>query len=147
MSDFLSGFRIAGSGMAAQRARQNSISSNIANINTTRTPEGGPYRRKDVVFEAIPDTKSFGDILNVNDPKADFNRVQVTDVVSDKKAPLLKYDPTHPDANEEGYVAYPNVNMMEEMTNMVQATRAYEANVQAIQATKDMALSALEIGR
>lgn len=133
--------------MAAQRARMNSISSNIANINTTRTPEGGPYRRKDVVFTAMPDAKSFGDILSVNDPKADFNRVQVTDVVYDKKAPILKYDPTHPDANEEGYVAFPNVNLMEEMTNMIQASRSYEANVQAIQATKDMALSALEIGR
>ena len=147
MSDFLSGFRIGSSGMAAQRARMNSISSNLANINTTQTPEGGPYRRKDVVFEAIPDTKNFGDILNVDDPKADFNRVQVTDVVYDKKAPLLKYEPNHPDANDEGYVAYPNINMMEEMTNMLQATRSYEANVQAIQATKDMALSALEIGR
>jgi flagellar basal-body rod protein FlgC len=147
MSDFLSGFRIGSSGMAAQRARMNSISSNIANINTTRTPEGGPYRRKDVVFTAMPDTKSFGDILNVDDPKADFNRVQVTDVVYDKKAPILKYDPTHPDANAEGYVAYPNVNLMEEMTNMIQASRSYEANVQAIQASKDMALSALEIGR
>lgn len=133
--------------MAAQRARMNTISSNMANINTTRTPEGGPYRRKDVVFEAIPDAKSFGDIMSVNDPKADFNRVQVTDVVYDKKAPILKYDPSHPDANPEGYVAYPNINLMEEMTNMIQASRSYEANVQAIQATKDMALSALEIGR
>ncbi|MEQ1721736.1 MAG: flagellar basal body rod protein FlgC [Pseudobdellovibrio sp.] len=147
MSDFLSGFRIGGSGMAAQRARMNTISSNIANINTTRTPEGGPYRRKDVVFEAIPDSKSFGDIIGVNDPKQDFNRVQVTDVVYDKKAPLLKYEPTHPDANAEGYVAFPNVNLMEEMTNMIQASRSYEANVQSIQTTKDMALSALEIGR
>lgn len=147
MSDFLSGFRIGSSGMAAQKARQNTISSNIANINTTRTPEGGPYRRKDVVFEAIPDAKSFGEVLSASDPKADFNRVQVTDIVYDKKAPILKYDPTHPDANEEGYVAYPNINLMEEMTNMIQATRSYEANVQAIQATKDMALSALEIGR
>ncbi|MBY0553655.1 flagellar basal body rod protein FlgC [bacterium] len=147
MSDFLSGFRIGGSGMAAQRARMNTISSNMANINTTRTPEGGPYRRKDVVFEAIPDSKSFGDIMSVNDPKSDFNRVQVTDVVYDKKAPILKYDPSHPDANPEGYVAYPNINLMEEMTNMIQASRSYEANVQAIQATKDMALSALEIGR
>ncbi len=147
MSDFLSGFRLGSSGMAAQRARMNSISSNIANINTTRTAEGGPYRRKDVVFTAMPDTKDFGDVLNVDDPKADFNRVQVTDVVYDKKAPLLKYEPNHPDANEEGYVAYPNINLMEEMTNMIQASRSYEANVQAIQATKDMALSALEIGR
>lgn len=147
MSDFLSGFRIGGSGMAAQRARMNTISSNIANINTTQTPEGGPYRRKDVVFTAIPDSKSFGDVLSVDDPKSDFNRVQVTDVVYDKKAPILKYDPTHPDANEDGYVAFPNINLMEEMTNMIQASRSYEANVQAIQATKDMALSALEIGR
>jgi flagellar basal-body rod protein FlgC len=147
MSDFLSGFRIGSSGMAAQRSRMNTISSNIANINTTQTPEGGPYRRKDVVFTAMTDTKSFGDVMSVDDPKADFQRVQVTDVVYDQKAPLLKYDPSHPDANEEGYVAYPNINLMEEMTNMIQATRAYEANVQAIQATKDMALSALEIGR
>lgn len=147
MSDFLSGFRIGSSGMAAQRARIDAINSNMANINTTRTPEGGPYRRKDVVFSALQDTKSFGDVMGVDDPKADFQRVQVTDVVYDQKAPILKYDPSHPDANEEGYVAYPNINIMEEMTNMIQAQRAYEANVQAIQATKDMALSALEIGR
>jgi flagellar basal-body rod protein FlgC len=147
MSDFLSGFRIGSSGMAAQRARIDTISSNMANINTTRTPEGGPYRRKDVVLSALQDTKSFGDVMGVGDPKADFQRVQVTDVVYDQKAPILKYDPSHPDANEEGYVAYPNINIMEEMTNMIQAQRAYEANVQAIQATKDMALSALEIGR
>lgn len=133
--------------MTAQRMRMNSISSNIANINTTRTPEGGPYRRKDVVFTSLPDSKSFGEVLSATDPKADYNRVQVTDVVYDKKAPILKYEPGHPDANEEGYVAYPNINLMEEMTNMIQSSRSYEANVQAIQATKDMALSALEIGR
>lgn len=147
MGDFLSGFRISGSGMTAQRARMNSIASNIANINTTKTPEGGPYRRKDVVFSAIPDTKSFGDVLSVDDPKADFNRVQVTDIVYDKKAPIAKYEPSNPDADSEGNVYYPNINLMEEMTNMIQASRSYEANVQAIQATKDMALSALEIGR
>jgi flagellar basal-body rod protein FlgC len=147
MADFLSGFRISGSGMSAQRQRINSISSNIANINTTRTPEGGPYRRKDVVFEAMPDGKTFGDIVGAGDPAADYARVQVSDVVSDKKAPLMKYDPSHPDANDDGYVAYPNVNLMEEMTNLIQASRSYEANVQAVQATKDMALSALEIGR
>ena len=147
MGDFLSGFRISGSGMAAQRARQNTISSNIANINTTRTPEGGPYRRKDVVFTAMPDGKDFGDIVGVNDPRGDYSRVQVTDIVYDKKAPIPKHDPTHPDADADGNVYYPNINLMEEMTNMIQASRGYEANVQAIQATKDMALSALEIGR
>ncbi len=133
--------------MAAQRMRMNTISSNIANINTTRTPEGGPYRRKDVVFESMPETKNFGEILGVNSPQENMQRVQVTDVVSDRKAPLMKYEPDHPDANEEGYVAYPNINLMEEMTNMIQATRAYEANVQSMEASKDMAMSALEIGR
>jgi flagellar basal-body rod protein FlgC len=146
MSDFLTGMRISSSGMAAQRMRMNTISSNIANINTTRTPEGGPYRRKDVVMESMPDAKDFGELVT-RSPQADLQRVQVTDVVSDRKAPLLKYEPDHPDANADGYVAYPNVNMMEEMTNMIQSTRSYEANVSALNATKDMALSALEIGR
>ncbi len=147
MSDFISGMRISSSGMTAQRARLNAISSNIANINTTQTPEGGAYRRKDVVFESMPDAKNFGEILTSTNPKANMQRVQVTDIVSDTKAPLLKYDPDHPDANPEGYVAYPNINLMEEMTNMIQATRAYEANVSAMQASKDMAMSALELGR
>jgi flagellar basal-body rod protein FlgC len=147
MADFLTGMRISGSGMAAQRMRLNTISSNIANINTTQSPEGGPYRRKDVVFESMPDAKSFGDIVSSTSPKSDFQRVQVTDIISDRKAPLLKYEPDHPDANAEGYVAYPNINLMEEMTNMIQASRSYEANVSAMQASKDMALSSLEIGR
>jgi flagellar basal-body rod protein FlgC len=147
MSDYISGMRISSSGMTAQRARLNAISSNIANINTTQTPEGGPYRRKDVVFEAMPDARNFGEILMSSNPKSNMQRVQVTDVVSDLKAPLMKYDPDHPDANPEGYVAYPNINLMEEMTNMLQATRAYEANVSALQASKDMAMSALELGR
>lgn len=147
MADFFSGLRISSSGMTAQRTRMNTISSNIANINTTNTPEGGPYRRKDVVFEAMPDGKSFGEVLSTTDPRARMDRVQVVDVISDRKAPILKYEPDHPDANPEGYVAYPNINLMEEMTNMIQASRAYEANVSALQATKDMALSALELGR
>lgn len=147
MADFLTGMRISGSGMTAQRTRLNTISSNIANINTTQTPEGGPYRKKDVVFEALPDARNFGEIITSTDPRGSFQRVQVTDVISDRKAPLLKYEPDHPDANPEGYVAYPNINLMEEMTNMIQASRAYEANVSALQASKDMALSSLEIGR
>ncbi|MSW63838.1 MAG: flagellar basal body rod protein FlgC, partial [Actinobacteria bacterium] len=130
----------------AQRMRMNTISSNIANINTTRSPEGGAYRRKDVVFESIPEAKTFGEILT-SQPQRDVARVQVTDVISDRKAPLMKYEPDHPDANEEGYVAYPNINLMEEMANMIQATRAYEANVSAMNATKDMAMTSLELGR
>ncbi|RME15110.1 MAG: flagellar basal body rod protein FlgC [Bdellovibrio sp.] len=146
MMDFSTGLRISSSGLTAQRMRMNTISSNIANINTTRTPEGGPYRRKEVVLEAIPEAKSFGEILTGNVDR-NLQRVQVTDVMVDRKAPLLKYEPDHPDANPQGYVAYPNINLMEEMTNMIQATRAYEANVSALQSSKDMALSALEIGR
>lgn len=143
--DFAKALRVSSSGLTAQRMRMNTISSNIANINTTRTPEGGPYRRKDVVFEAIPEAKSFGEIL-ATEPERNINRVQVTDVAVDRKAPLLKYEPNHPDADENGYVAYPNINLMEEMTNMIQATRSYEANISAMQASKDMAMSALEIG-
>lgn len=146
MADFLTGMRVSGSGMAAQRMRMNTINSNIANINTTRTPEGGAYRRKDVVFEAMPEAKSFGEILKTQ-PERNMQRVQVTDVVSDRRAPLMKFEPDHPDANEDGYVAYPNINLMEEMANMIQASRAYEANVSAMNSTKDMAMTALEIGR
>jgi flagellar basal-body rod protein FlgC len=144
--DFSTGLRISASGLAAQRMRMNTISSNIANINTTRTPEGGPYRRKDVIFESMPDARNFGEMIKTP-PNDNFQRVQVTDVVPDQKAPLLKYEPDHPDANAEGYVAYPNINLMEEMANMIQATRSYEANVSAIQASTDMAMRALDIGR
>lgn len=144
--DILSGMRVSASGLAAQRMRMNTISSNIANINTTRTPEGGPYRRKDVVLEAMPEGKSFGDILT-SSPQKDVARVQVTDVAVDRKAPIMKYEPDHPDADENGMVAYPNINLMEEMANMIQASRAYEANVSAMTATKDMAMTSLEIGR
>lgn len=144
--DFMTGLRVSSSGMTAQRRRMNAISSNIANINTTQTPEGGPYRRKSVKLESMPDAKSFADMMLTN-PEKNVNRVQVTDVVSDRSAPLLKYEPDHPEADENGYVAYPNINLMVEMADMIQATRTYEANVSALNATKDMALKALEIGR
>jgi len=146
MADLLTGMRVSSSGMTAQRMRMNTISSNIANINPTRTPEGGPYRRKDIVFEAMPEARSFGEVL-MSQPQKEIDRVQVTDVAVDRKAPIMKYEPDHPDADENGYVAYPNINLMEEMANMIQATRAYEANVSTMNATKDMAMSALEIGR
>jgi flagellar basal-body rod protein FlgC len=144
--DFSTGLRISSSGLSAQRMRLNTISSNIANINTTSTPEGGPYRRKDVVFESMPETRNFGEILT-SEPDRNLQRVQVTDVHVDRSAPRMVHDPSHADADENGYVAYPNINLMEEMANLIQATRSYEANVTAIQATKDMANTALEIGR
>lgn len=143
--DFNTGFNISSSGMRAQRIRMNTINSNIANINTTRTPEGGPYRRKDVVMESLPEAKSFGEML-LTDPEKSMNRVQVTDIHVDRGEPLLKYEPDHVDADENGYVAYPNINLMDEMANMIQATRSYEANVSSLNATKDMAMSALNIG-
>jgi flagellar basal-body rod protein FlgC len=143
---FETGMRVSSSGMAAQRMRMNTISSNIANINTTRTPEGGPYRRKSVVLDAIPEAKTFGEIL-ISQPEREINRVQVTDIHVDRSAPLLKYEPDHPDANEDGYVAYPNINLMVEMADMIQATRAYESNIEALNATKAMAVKALEIGQ
>src|SRR3954466_2583002 len=146
MSDYSTGLRISASGLTAQRLRMNTISSNIANINTTRSPEGGPYRRKDVVFEAMTDARNFGEMVTTP-PDDNFQRVQVTDVISDDKAIDLRYEPDHPDANAEGYVAYPKINLMEEMANMIKATRGYEANVKAVEASRDMAMSALDLAR
>ena len=144
--DFSTGLRISASGLSAQRMRMNTINSNIANINTTRSPEGGPYRRKDVVFESMPDARNFGELVTMP-PNDNLARVQVTDVYVDQNAVDLRYEPDHPDANPEGFVAYPKINLMEEMANMIQASRSYEANVAAIEATKQMALGAMEIGR
>lgn len=144
--DFMTAMRVSSSGMTAQRTRMNTISSNIANVNTTRTPEGGPYRRKDAIFEAIPEQKTFGEIL-IDKGDRNLHRVQVSDIDVDTKAPLLKYEPDHPDANEDGYVAYPNINLMEEMANMIQATRSYEANISAFNSSKNMALDAIDLGR
>jgi len=144
--DFSKSLRVSSSGLTAQRQRLNAISSNIANVNTVRTAEGGPYRRKDVVFEARPETRNFGEILTeVHD--TNVQRVGVVEMVDTQKEPLLKYEPDHPEADADGYVAYPDINIINEMTNMIQATRSYEANVSAIKATTDMALSALQIGR
>ena len=126
--------------------RQKVISSNIANAQTTRTAEGGPYRKKEVVFGAEPVRESFGDILE-GELDAQAKEVHATEVISTNKAPILKYEPHHPDANEQGYVAYPNINVMEEMANMISASRSYEANINAMNTTKSMALKALEIGR
>lgn len=144
--DFLSAIDISASALNAERIRMNTISSNIANANTTRTPEGGPYRRKDVVVQAIPHKESFGEILE-DKVEGNLQRVQVADVVSDQGAPRMVYNPSHPDANPDGYVAMPNINPVEEMVNMLNATRSYEANVTALDASKAMAMKALEISQ
>jgi flagellar basal-body rod protein FlgC len=144
--DFFDALKISGSGLSAQRLRMNVISSNLANIHTTRTAEGGPYKRKDVVFAAYPASGSFHNMLKSRMGNR-LSEVQVAGVVDDTRPPLLKYDPHHPDANAQGYVASPNVNVIEEMVNMISATRSYEASVAAIKASKKMASKALEIGR
>lgn len=144
--DLLTSLRISASGLAANKKRMETISSNIANAQTTRTAEGGPYRKKEVVFGSEPARDSFAEILE-GEIDANAETVHVTDVVSTNKPPILKYEPGHPDANAEGYVAYPNINVMEEMASMIEASRSYEANVTAINTTKRMAMKALEIGK
>ncbi|MBI2712124.1 MAG: flagellar basal body rod protein FlgC [Bdellovibrio sp.] len=146
--DFFSSMRVSASGLDAQTKRMNTISSNIANAETTRGvgPNGGPYRKKDPILSAQTDRESFGEILD-NALDENVQGVQVVDIAEDPKPPRLVYNPRHPDANPEGYVAMPNVNPVEEMANMISAQRSYEANVTAMGAAKSMAQKALEIGR
>ena len=144
--NFLDALHISSSGLTAQRLRMNLISSNLANINTTRTAQGGPYKRKDAVFAAHTDRQSFRNMLK-SQMTGKSSEVRVTGIIDDPGPPQLKYDPQHPDADKNGYVAMPNINLIEEMVNMMSATRSYEANVTAVKATKNMALKALEIGR
>jgi flagellar basal-body rod protein FlgC len=139
-------FDVSASGLSAQRLRMNLISANLANMNTTRTKAGGPYRRKDPVFAAQAPEGSFREMLR-NRQKEMLTKVAVIGIVEDSRSPIRRYDPTHPEADKNGYVALPNINVMEEMVNMISATRSYEANVSAIKAAKAMALKALEIGQ
>ena len=160
---FLNNFYISGYGLSAQRFRINIISENIANANTTRTPEGGPYRRKEVIFKAVPFNEVLNEELNnearfheYENPideegmdgavaKNPIQTVIVDKIVRDDSKPILKYDPTNPDADANGYVAYPNINPVIEMTDLIEATRAYQANVAAFQSAKAMAQSAISI--
>jgi flagellar basal-body rod protein FlgC len=134
------------SGLSAQRLRMNLISDNLANVNTTRTATGGPFQRKEPVFEARSVDGSFRHALD-RATAADPTSVEVVDIVSDNRPPILKYDPGHPDADAKGYVAMPNIQAIEEMVNMMSASRSYEANVSAIKTIKDMINKAMEIGR
>lgn len=145
--NFLSAMEISSSGMAAQRFRMNIISSNIANAQTTRTPEGGPYRRRSVVFGALPAQRSFEQELRAHVKPDEPLHAKVLGVAVDERPPILKYDPAHPDSNEEGYVAMPNIDPLEEMVDLMLAARSYQANVAAFNATKNMAQRALDIGR
>ncbi len=144
--DFFSSMRVSASGLDAQTKRMNTISSNVANAETTRTAEGGPYRRKDPQFAAMTDRENFAEIL-ANQLDENVQGVMVQEIVQDERPPRMVYNPQHPDANAEGYVAMPNVNVVEEMANMISAQRSYEANVTAMGTAKQMAAKALEIGR
>lgn len=144
--NLFSAMEIAGSGLYAQRTRMNTLASNLANANTTRTEDGeGPYRRMDPVFNAVPLDQSFADMRNERHADSAYT-VQVSEIRQDDQPPRIVYDPDHPDANEEGYVELPNVNVVEEMVNMVTAARAYESNVTLLQSVRGMAQSALNIG-
>lgn len=137
--NFFAMMDLSASGLSAQRLRMETVSSNLANAGTTRTPEGGPYKRRDVVFEAVP-TGSFQSTLG-----AAVRRVQVAEVYEDPSPGQVRYEPGHPDADPQGYVVYPNVEPVVEMVNLLGATRSYEANLTVIEATKAMLLRALEI--
>ena len=137
---FLSTLNISGSGMTAQRLRLDIVSDNIANIQTTRTEDGGAYRRKMVVLEA--EEPSFQQIMN---PAGDG--VRAVAVVDDETELTPVYDPSHPDADEDGYVMMPNIDLVKETADAMAASHAYQANITAFNTTRQMAQSALEIGR
>ena len=138
---------ISASGMTAQTLRRDIIAQNIANAQTTRDADGNVYRKKDVVFaEKCQVTSTFGDVFGITTGTKSAG-VKVTEIVEDQSGGNKVYDPTHPDANEEGYVTFPNVNIVTEMTDLIDASRAYEANITAFNATKAMIMKALEIGK
>jgi flagellar basal-body rod protein FlgC len=166
LAGLFSGLDISASGLRAQRIIQNAISSNLANVETTRTDKGGPYRRQFAVLEADSDQHDIrilnkepaleGTMTNENHlpiPPSDFprderffgNGVHVAEIREDSRPPRMVYDPSHPDADQNGYVAMPNVNVVQEMADMINATRAYEANVTAFNATKSMLQQGLQM--
>lgn len=142
--DILNTFRISGSALQAQSIRLNTISSNLANVETTSTPDGGPYKKKSVYFQSSP--KTFQEQLD-GEIKDGVQGVKVAGITEDQNPPKMVYNPSHPDANEGGYVAMPNISVLEEMVDMMSATRSYQANVTTIKMAKRMAMKALEIGR
>lgn len=165
LKGIFSSLDISASGLSVQRKRMEVTASNLANVNTTRTEEGGPYRRRSVIVREAKWRVAFRSLMEKNKtrlaitnenhlPSAKMNTnlerqslagVEIAGEVRDPSPPLLKYDPQHPDADENGYVALPNINVVAEMVELISATRSYEANVTAIDAAKSMAKKALEI--
>ncbi len=149
---FFDGYNVATSGMSAQRTRINVVSANIANAKTTHTKEGGPYKKQEVVFEdiLIANTNkrtNANDIEVTNNPLSDYSLrgVGVKKIIQSDAKPVLRYDPTHPDANEKGYVAYPDINPVVEMVNLIEAMRSYEANVTSFNTHRSIDTKTLDI--
>ena len=144
--DFTTSLYIAAAGLRAQSGRMRIIAENLANAETTRTPEGGPYRRKDVVFEEDPSVGSFSSELN-SALGSKVSGVAVSQTLIDDREPDRRYMPGHPDADKDGYVAFPKINAAEDMVDLMDASRGYEANVAAISAVKDMIQKSLDLFR
>ncbi len=142
MLGVFSALEVSASGLSAERIRMNTTASNLANARTTKTAQGGPFRRLDPVFEAV----GLDRLRGLPSVQRAVSLVRVSKIQEDQRPGTMVYDPSHPDANAQGYVTYPNVNAVEEMVNMITATRAYEAGVTSINSIKQMARSALEIG-
>jgi flagellar basal-body rod protein FlgC len=142
--NFLNAMDISSSGLTAQRTRMNLVAMNLSNMHATRTPEGGPWRRKVPVFTAESLYTRFGGRLRPGLDR-ELEDVAVTEIVADRRDFKMVFDPSHPDADEFGYVLMPNINVVEEMVDMMSAQRSYEANVTAISASRSMALKSLEI--
>jgi flagellar basal-body rod protein FlgC len=143
--DFFTAMRISSSGLTVQRTRMNVVSSNLANVDTTRTPEGGAYKPRHAVVAAIPVAQTFQEVL-ADKLHQQTAGAEVVTITTDQGPGRMVYNPTHPDANQDGYVEMPNISVVNEMVNMVTATRSYEANVSALQSLKAMAKNAFEIG-
>lgn len=135
--DYFGTLKISASALSAQRQRMNVIASNMANVNSTRTEQGGPYKRKEIIFSTIPLESAAGTVEGVS----------VVDIVESEEPFKLIHDPSHPDARNDGYVEMPNINVIEEMVNMMMSYRAYEASVSTFNITKTMFLKTLELGR
>lgn len=148
---FFNSLNTSGTALTAQNLRMDIITQNMANIDTTRTAEGGPYKRKTVIFSEISNDKnSFRSMFNTalnNETNNSFSGVKVEKIAVDNSEGPKEYNPNHPDADENGYVTKPNVNIVEEMVNMISANRAYEANITAVNITKGMINKTLEIGK
>lgn len=144
---FFNTINISASGLTAERLRTDIIAENIANANVTRTPDGTPYRRKIPIFRAQSVTKFESFLMKASGKRANYGGVEVAAIVEDKSPLNRVYNPTHPDADKDGFVSMPNVSVINEMINLISASRAYDSNITAINTTKQLAMKAIDIGK